>query len=236
MKIVILAGGYGSRLYEKTKHIPKPMVKIGGIPILYHIMQIYLKQGFSDFLICGGYKQNIIRDYFKKIKNKNFKMKVINTGLNTLTGGRLKKLEKYLSNEKYFFFTYGDGVSDINLKKLLKFHIENKKIATVTAVIPPGRYGVLNIKKNLVKKFSEKKKGGDGYINGGFFVLSPKAINYIKDENTVWEKDPMEKLSKQNQLAAYIHNSFWQSMDTYRDKLQLEKIWKYNNASWKIKR
>ena len=236
MKIVILAGGYGSRLYEKTKHIPKPMVKIGGIPILYHIMQIYLKQGFNDFLICGGYKQNIIRDYFKKIKNKNFKMKVINTGLNTLTGGRLKKLEKYLSNEKYFFFTYGDGVSDINLKKLLKFHIENKKIATVTAVIPPGRYGVLNIKKNLVKKFSEKKKGGDGYINGGFFVLSPKAINYIKDENTVWEKDPMEKLSKQNQLAAYIHNSFWQSMDTYRDKLQLEKIWKYNNASWKIKR
>tara|TARA_B100000787_G_scaffold169698_1_gene161818 strand:- start:46 stop:750 length:705 start_codon:yes stop_codon:yes gene_type:complete len=234
MKTVILAGGYGSRLYEKTKHIPKPMVKIGGIPILHHIIQIYLKQGFNDFLICGGYKQNIIKDYFKNIKKDKFKVEVINTGLKTLTGGRLKKLEKYLKNEKYFFFTYGDGVSDINLNKLLKFHIKNKKIATVTAVIPPGRYGVLNIKNKLVKKFSEKTKGGDGYINGGFFVLSPKSLNFIKDGNTIWEKEPMDKLSKKNQLAAYIHNGFWQSMDTYRDKLQLEELWKNNNASWKI--
>ena len=232
MKTVILAGGYGSRFYEKTKSIPKPMIKIGGKPILIHIINIFLKYGHKDFLICGGYKQNIIKKYFKKKYNK-FNIQVINTGVKTMTGGRLKKLQKFLKNEKYFFFTYGDGVSDVNLDKLLKFHIKKKKIATVTADIPPGRYGVLNIKKSLVKKFSEKKKGGDGYINGGFFVLTPEVIKYIKDDKTIWEKQPMDTLSKRNQLVAYKHNGFWQSMDTHRDKIILEKMCKKNkNPPW----
>ena len=225
MKTVILAGGYGSRFYEKTKSIPKPMIKIGGKPIIEHIIDIFVKYGHKDFLICGGYKQNIIKNYFKKYK-KRINVKIINTGLKTMTGGRLKRLTKYLLNEKYFFFTYGDGVSDINLNKLLKFHIRKKKIATVSAVIPPGRYGVLNIKNSYVKKFSEKKKGGDGYINGGFFVLSPKVLKYIKNDCTVWENQPMDALSKKNQLVAFKHNGFWHSMDTHRDKKILEEIFK----------
>lgn len=225
MKTVILAGGYGSRFYEKTKSIPKPMIKIGRKPIIEHIIDIFIKYGHKDFLICGGYKQNIIKNYFKKYK-KRINIKIINTGLRTMTGGRLKRLTKYLLNEKYFFFTYGDGVSDINLNKLLKFHIRKKKIATVSAVIPPGRYGVLNIKNSYVKKFSEKKKGGDGYINGGFFVLSPKVLKYIKNDSTVWENQPMDALSKKNQLVAFKHNGFWQSMDTHRDKKILEEIFK----------
>jgi glucose-1-phosphate cytidylyltransferase len=233
MKTVILAGGFGSRLYEKTKSIPKPMVKIGGIPIIVHIMSIFQKYGFNDFLICSGYKKNIIKKYFNKNRIKETKVKVIDTGLNTMTGGRIKRIKKYLLNEKHFFFTYGDGVSDVNLKKLLNFHIKNKKLCTVTAVSPPGRYGVMNIKKNnIVNNFSEKKKGSDGYINGGFFVLSPKVINFIKNDMTTWERAPMEKLSKNKQLIAYKHKGFWQSMDTYRDKLLLEKICKEKNIPW----
>lgn len=223
MKTVILAGGYGSRFYERTKNIPKPMIKIGKKPILKHIINIFVKYGYTDFLICGGYKQNVIKKYFKK-KEKNIKVKVINTGLKTMTGGRLKRLNKYLEKEKYFFFTYGDGLSDINLNKLLSFHKKKNKLATVTAVIPPGRYGVLNIKNSFVKKFSEKKKGGDGYINGGFFVLSPRVIKFVKNDKTVWENEPMNILSNKKQLVAYKHNGFWQSMDTHRDKKILEKL------------
>jgi len=231
MKIVILAGGYGSRLYEKTKHIPKPMVKIGNLPILEHIIKIFLKYGFNEFIICAGYKQKIIKEYFKKIK-KNYTIKIINTGTNTMTGGRLKRIGKFLKKNENFFFTYGDGVSDVNLKKLLSFHKRKNKIATVTAVIPPGRYGVLNIKDLMVRKFSEKKRGGDGYINGGFFILRKEALDLIKNDFTVWEKEPMEKLSKNKQLAAYIHNGFWQSMDTYRDKLILDDICKSKKIPW----
>ena len=173
----------------------------------------------------------------KKKKNKkkeNWKIRLIDTGKNTLTGGRIKRIEKFILKEKFFFFTYGDGVSNINIKKLINFHLKHKKLATVTAVKPPGRYGVLSINNSFVKNFSEKKKGGDGYINGGFFILSPKVIKYIKNDKTVWEKDPMFLLAKKKQLMAFKHHGFWQSMDTYRDKLQLENIWRTKNAHWKI--
>ena len=241
MKAVILAGGYGTRLYEETKNIPKPMVKIGSKPILWHIMKIYSYYGVNEFIICCGYKKNIIKKYFEdfqtKKKNKkkeNWKIRLIDTGKNTLTGGRLKRVKKFILKEKFFFFTYGDGVSNINIKKLINFHLKHKKLATVTAVKPPGRYGVLSINNSFVKNFSEKKKGGDGYINGGFFILSPKVIKYIKNDKTVWEKDPMFLLAKKKQLMAFKHHGFWQSMDTYRDKLQLENIWRTKNAHWKI--
>jgi len=238
MKAVILAGGRGTRLNEETKDIPKPMVKIGGKPILWHIMKIYSSYGINEFIICCGYKKEIIENYFKRYnspKNKeNWKVTLIDTGKESMTGGRLKRVKRLISNEKFFFFTYGDGISDINIKQLINFHLKNKKLATVTAVRPPGRYGVLNIKNSMVKKFSEKAKGGDGYINGGFFILSPKVLNLINSDKTTWEQEPMLKLAKKKQLMAYKHDGFWQSMDTYRDKLQLEELWKNKNAKWKI--
>ena len=238
MKAVILAGGRGTRLNEETKNIPKPMVKIGGKPILWHIMKIYSNYGIKEFIICCGYKKEIIENYFKRYnspKNKeNWKVTLIDTGKESMTGGRLKRVKRLISNEKFFFFTYGDGISDINIKQLINFHLKNKKLATVTAVRPPGRYGVLNIKNSMVKKFSEKAKGGDGYINGGFFILSPKVLNLINSDKTTWEQEPMLKLAKKKQLMAYKHDGFWQSMDTYRDKLQLEELWKNKNAKWKI--
>ena len=238
MKAVILAGGRGTRLNEETKNIPKPMVKIGGKPILWHIMKIYSSYGINEFIICCGYKKEIIENYFKRYnspKNKeNWKVTFIDTGKESMTGGRLKRVKRLISNEKFFFFTYGDGLSDINIKQLINFHLKNKKLATVTAVRPPGRYGVLNIKNSMVKKFSEKAKGGDGYINGGFFILSPKVLSLINSDKTTWEQEPMLKLAKKKQLMAYKHDGFWQSMDTYRDKLQLEELWKNKNAKWKI--
>jgi len=197
MKAVILAGGRGTRLNEETKNIPKPMVKIGGKPILWHIMKIYSSYGINEFIICCGYKKEIIENYFKRYnspKNKeNWKVTFIDTGKESMTGGRLKRVKRLISNEKFFFFTYGDGLSDINIKQLINFHLKNKKLATVTAVRPPGRYGVLNIKNSMVKKFSEKAKGGDGYINGGFFILSPKVLNLINSDKTTWEQEPMLK-------------------------------------------
>ena len=236
MKAVILAGGRGLRLFEETKNIPKPMVNIGTNPILWHIMKIYSYYGIKDFIICAGYKKEIIKEYFKKYFNntEQWKIVIVDTGIKTLTGGRLKRVEKLVSKEKFFFFTYGDGVSNVNIKKLIKFHIRKKKLVTVTAVKPPGRYGILKIKNSIVHKFTEKEKGGDGYINGGFFVLSPKALKYIRDDSTVWEEGPMNVLAKKKQLIAYKHNGFWQSMDTYRDKIQLENSWREKNAGWKI--
>jgi len=236
MKAVILAGGKGLRLFEETKNIPKPMVNIGTDPILWHIMKIYSYYGIKDFIICAGYKKEIIKEYFKKYFNntEQWKIVIVDTGIKTLTGGRLKRVEKLVSKEKFFFFTYGDGVSNVNIKKLIKFHIRKKKLVTVTAVKPPGRYGILKIKNSIVHKFTEKEKGGDGYINGGFFVLSPKALKYIRDDNTAWEEGPMNVLAKKKQLIAYKHNGFWQSMDTYRDKIQLENSWREKNAGWKI--
>ena len=222
MKVVILAGGFGTRLGEHTKHIPKPMIKICGKPILIHIINHYYKYGFKDFIIATGYKQEVIKKYFKK--KFKFKVKIIFTGKKTMTGGRILRLKKYLNEP--FMLTYGDGVSNINLKKLLSFHNKNKKIATLSAVRPPARFGAIKINKNTVKYFKEKSKLDEGWNNGGFFVMDPKILNYIKNDTTFLEKEPLVNLSKKNQLNAYKHHGYWQCMDTYRDKLIIESHFK----------
>ena len=222
MKVVILAGGFGTRLGEHTKHIPKPMIKICGKPILIHIINHYYKYGFKDFIIATGYKQEVIKKYFKK--KFKFKVRIIFTGKKTMTGGRILRLKKYLNEP--FMLTYGDGVSNINLKKLLSFHKKNKKIATLSAVRPPARFGAIKINKNTVKYFKEKSKLDEGWINGGFFVMDPKILNYIKNDTTFLEKEPLVNLSKKNQLNAYKHHGYWQCMDTYRDKLIIESHFK----------
>ena len=235
MKIVILCGGKGTRLSEETIKIPKPMVKIGSKPILIHIMNYYKLYGFNDFILAAGYKQKIIRDYFKK--NKNFKMvKVVNTGQNTLTGGRLLRLKKYFNRNENFMLTYGDGVTNLNLKNLIKFHQKNNKIATITAVKPPVKFGELKIKKNLVKQFEEKPQSSDGWINGGFFVLNSKIFKYIKNDSTMLEREPLKKLVKLKQLVAYKHNGFWKCMDTLRDKILLNQIFKKKKLTWMKKK
>jgi glucose-1-phosphate cytidylyltransferase len=227
MKVVILAGGYGTRLSEYTKSIPKPMVKINGKPILLHIIEHYLKYGFDNFYIALGYKGKIIKRYFKNLKNLKYKVNLIETGLNTMTGGRLKRLKKKLGNET-FLLTYGDGISDVNLNQLVKFHKKNKKLITLTAVRPPARFGAIKIIGNKVKTFKEKSKLDEGWINGGFFVIEPKFLNYIKGDATFLERDPLERASRKKQLFAYKHHGFWQCMDTKRDKDYLESILKHN--------
>ncbi len=229
MKVVILAGGLGSRLSKYTNRIPKPMIKINNTPIIEHIMYIYKKNGFNDFIIAAGYKQEVIKKYFKK--NSNYKVEVVDTGEETLTGGRILRLKKILSN-KTFMLTYGDGLADINLKKLLEFHKKNKKMVTITAVRPPSSFGVMEIKKNFVKNFKEKIQMTQGWINGGFFVIEPKFLKYIRNDYTVLERDPLEKVSLANELVAYKHNKFWHCMDTIKDKEGLEKLIKQNNAPW----
>ena len=221
MKVVILAGGLGTRLSEYTKSIPKPMVKINGKPILIHIINHYLKYGFDNFYIALGYKGNFIKNYFKKNK-VNFKVNLIDTGLKTMTGGRLKRLKEKLGNDT-FLLTYGDGISNVNLNKLIKFHKKNKKLITLTAVRPPARFGAIKILGNKVKTFKEKSKLDEGWINGGFFVVEPKFLNFIKDDSTFLEREPLERASKNNQLLAFKHNGFWQCMDTKRDKDFLEQ-------------
>ena len=256
MKVVILAGGYGSRLEEETKYKPKPLVEICGDPILYHIMQIYIKYGFNDFIICCGYKGYLIKNYFQKlikkkiynkfitkknffeifVKNKKlFSVTLVNTGKNTMTGGRIKRIKKFIKDDN-FFLTYGDGLANINLKKLLKFHKSHKKIATITSVQPPNRYGVLDInfrKKNKVLSFDEKPKNKNYYINGGFFVLSNKIFNFIKNDKTVFEKKPLINLINKREIHSYFHKNFWQCMDSMRDKKILESCCKKNiNPPW----
>ena len=221
MKVVILAGGLGTRLSEYTKNIPKPMVKIKGLPILLRIINHYYSYGFKDFFIASGYKEKIIKNYFKKKKFK-FNINIINTGLKTMTGGRLKRLEKYLNSET-FLLTYGDGLSNINLNKLIKFHSKSNNLVTLTAVRPPARFGAIKINKNKVKVFREKSRLDEGWISGGFFVMEPRIFNYIKNDKTFLERDPLENLSKINKLGAYKHYGFWQCMDTLRDKKILEK-------------
>ena len=224
MKIVILAGGLGTRISEYTKTIPKPMIKINQKPIIVHIMEHYAKYGFNSFYIALGYKGSVIKSYFK---NKKFKwdINLVDTGLKTMTGGRLKRLKKMLGNET-FLMTYGDGLSDVNLSKLLKFHKRNKKLVTLTAVRPPARFGAIKLNGNKVKTFKEKNKMDEGWINGGFFVMEPEFLDLIKNDNTFLEKDPLERASKNKQLAAFKHTGFWQCMDTKRDKEKLEKILK----------
>ena len=222
MKVVILAGGLGTRLSEYTRTIPKPMVKVGDEPMIYHIMKLYAKYGFKDFYVALGYKGDVISNYFKKRKT-DWKITLIKTGLKTMTGGRLKRLQKYL-NKETFMLTYGDGISNVNLKKLLKFHRRNKKIATLTAVRPPARFGNIKLLGNKVKYFKEKSKLDEGWINGGFFVIEPKFFKYISNDKTYLEKEPLEKITKKKQLVAFKHEGFWQCMDTKRDKDYLEQI------------
>ena len=242
-KVVILAGGYGTRLGKLTKIKPKPMVDVCGKPILLHIINIYKKYSLKNFLICTGYKGNVVRNFFIKkykkyilkktkkellIKNKKFEILIVDTGVGTLTGGRIKKIKKYVKDLKFFYMTYGDGLANINLNKLTKFHLRNKKLATVTVVkiqVPQERFGIVYFKKrNIVKKFLEKPNIKEIYINGGFFILSPKVFKYIKDSRTRWEAYPMQKIAKIKELAAYRHNGFWKCMDTPRDRIYLERF------------
>ena len=243
MKVVILAGGKGSRISEYTKKIPKPMIKIKDKPILLHIINIYANQNFTNFYIATGYKSKIIIDYFKKFKlSKNFykigenkkiiKINFINTGLNSMTGGRLRRLKKYFKKNENFMLTYGDGVSNINLKKLKKFHLKKRKIATLTAVRPLSKYGVLNINGSLALSFKEKKQINTGWINGGFFVFNYKIFKYLKKDQTVLEKNPLESISKKRELSAFKHKGYWQCVDTKRDKESLEGSIKKNYLPW----
>ena len=254
MKVVILAGGYGTRLSEETHLKPKPMVEIGGMPILWHIIKIYSTFGIKEFIICCGYKGYLIKEYFSNyflhmsdvtidlsdnsmsIHQKNvedWKITLVDTGEDTLTGGRLARIKNFL-NDETFCFTYGDGVGDINIKKLIDCHIKSNKLATLTAVQPPGRFGALSIEGNQVKSFQEKPIGDNAWINGGFFVLSPEVLNFIESDSTIWEKEPMESLALEGKFKAFKHNGFWQPMDTLRDKNYLEQLWESNNAPWKL--
>lgn len=252
MKAVILAGGFGSRLSEKTKDIPKPMVEIGGKPILWHIMMSYANYGIKEFVIALGYKAEVVKEYFlnyfsvnndltidlksgKKIvhnrKELDWTIHLVDTGLNTMTGGRLKRVKKWIGSET-FCFTYGDGLSDVNINELMTFHQKHGRLATITAVRPPARFGGLEFEENFVAEFSEKSQVKEGWINGGFFVLEPEAIDFIKDDTTSWENEPLENLAKARQLVAFRHRGFWQPMDTLREHKQLEKIWETGFAPW----
>ena len=255
MKAVIFAGGFGTRISEETDNIPKPMIRIGHKPILWHIMKTYSSYGINEFIICCGYKGYIIKEYFANyflhmsditfnIKENQMKVHqeraepwtvtLVDTGEETMTGGRLKRVEQYIKNDDVFCLTYGDGVSDININKLIEHHKKQKTLATLTAVYPPGRFGSLDISNGKVATFKEKPKGDGSRINGGFFVLSPKVIDLIKDDATVWEQEPMEILAKQGEMSAFEHNGFWQPMDTLRDKNYLEELWLTNEAPWKV--
>ncbi len=254
MKAVILAGGLGTRISEETHLKPKPLIEIGGMPLLWHIMKIYSSHNVNDFVICCGYKGYLIKEYFANyflhmsdvtIDIKQNKMEVhnrfaepwkvtlVDTGLETMTGGRLKRIKNYLDDET-FCFTYGDGLSDIDITKMTAYHKNNKMLATVTAVQPPGRFGTLHLKEDKVLGFQEKPAGDGNWINGGYFVLEPSVLDYIKDDSTIWERDPLEKLSREGQLSAYKHTGFWNTLDTLRDKNHLEELWNSNNAKWKI--
>ena len=231
MKVVILCGGFGSRLGKETSVIPKPLVKIDKDPILIHILKLYYKHGYNDFILALGYKGNFIKNFFKKNKFK-FKVRTIFTGKKTLTGGRLLKLKKYLKNQNNFMLTYGDGISDQNIKKLEKFHLKHNKTATMTVVRPPVRFGEVTLKKDKIIKFKEKPQIQSSWINGGFFVFSNKIFKFLSKDNEMLERNPMEKLYKKNQLMAFRHHGFWQCMDTQRDKDLLVKLIKDKKAPW----
>ena len=256
MKVVLLAGGFGTRISEESHLIPKPMIEIGERPILWHIMKTYSHYGFNDFIVCCGYKQQVIKEWFANyylhysdvsfdFSDKNrmtvhnnesepWKVTLIDTGLNTMTGGRIKRIQEYVGDET-FMLTYGDGVADINISSLIDFHKKNKRQATLTAVQPPERFGITSINaKNEVDAFVEKPVGDGSWINAGYFVLEPQVFDHIANDHTIWEKEPLEKLAREKQLMAYKHNGFWRPMDTLRDKNMLEDLWHSNEAPWKI--
>lgn len=255
MKAVILAGGFGTRLSEETSLKPKPMVQIGGKPIIWHIMKIYSHYGINDFIICCGYKGYIIKEYFSnyflhnsdvnfnfkdnktsylRYKSEPWNVTLVDTGDSSMTGGRLLRVKEYLKNEKSFCFTYGDGVANINIKSLVDFHESHGKTATITTSFPPGRFGALEIDGNQVTSFHEKPKGDGLMVNAGFFVLNSNIFDYIEDDKTVWEEGPLSTLTREEQLYAYKHNGFWKPMDTLLDKVNLNDMWNNDRAPWKI--
>jgi len=255
MKVVILAGGLGTRLSEETSIKPKPMVEIGGKPILWHIMKIYSYYGINEFIICCGYKGYIIKEYFAnyflhqsdvtfdmnsnemKIHKKRvepWKITLVDTGEQTMTGGRVKRIKNFINDGEDFCLTYGDGLANIDIKKLIDFHQKHRKLATVTSVYPPGRFGAVEIKESQVVSFIEKPYGEGGFINGGFFVLNSKALNYVEGDNTIWEKEPLKNLAIDGELMAFKHKEFWQPMDTLREKNYLENLWDSGKAPWKL--
>jgi glucose-1-phosphate cytidylyltransferase len=254
MKSVILAGGLGTRISEETMVRPKPMIEIGGKPILWHIMKIYSTFNINEFIICLGYKGYMIKEYFVNyflhmsdvtidMKNNTtqihqnyvepWTITLVETGENTMTGGRLKRVASYLTDED-FCFTYGDGLSNVDITKVIKLHQSQKNLATLTAIRPPARFGAIDVDGNKITSFQEKPFGGSGWANGGFFVLSPKVMDYIPDDSTIWEREPLELLAKENRMGAYQHNDFWCAMDTLRDKNHLEELWAHGRAPWKI--
>ena len=255
MKTVILAGGYGTRISEETDHKPKPMIEIGGMPLLWHIMKLYSCHGINEFIICCGYKGYLIKEYFSnyfihrsditidlgentievhKKLSEPWKVTLVDTGEDTMTGGRLKRISSYVEKEDCFCMTYGDGLADINISNLIEFHRNKGLQATLTATHLPGRFGVIDIPQEVVQSFKEKPKKAEGWINGGFFVLSPSVFKLIKGDDTVWEKEPLEKLADSGQLGAFENEGFFQPMDTLRDRVFLESLWKSGDAPWKI--
>ena len=232
MKCVILAGGYGTRISEESHMKPKPMIEIGGKPILWHIMKIYSVHKINDFVICLGYKGDQIKEYFDRFDFTPWNIQLVDTGEDTMTGGRLKRIQDHIDDT--FCATYGDGVSDVDINRLISFHKEKKSLATLTAIHPPERFGVLNLSGDYVTEFHEKHRGESSWINGGFFVFEPKIFDYLQDDSTVLEKTPLETLAKEQQLTAFKHNGFWYPMDTLRDKSHLEKLWASEKAPWKI--
>lgn len=255
MKAVILAGGLGSRIAEETSLRPKPMIEIGGKPILWHIMKIYSHHGINDFIICCGYKGYVIKEYFSNYflhmsdvtfdmsantvevhnrKAEPWRVTLVDTGDETMTGGRLRRISQYIENEDVFFMTYGDGLGDVNITESLAFHKSKRTMATLTATLPPGRFGALQIEDGKVSNIKEKPQGDGASINGGYFVLSPKVLDFIQDDQTIWERGPLEALAEKGQLASYVHTGFWQPMDTLREKNYLEELWQSGNAPWKI--
>lgn len=255
MKVVLLAGGFGTRISEESQYKPKPMIEIGEMPILWHIMKTYSSYGFDEFIICAGYKQHVIKqwfaDYFLHTSDitfdftkgnqmiihdahaENWKVTVVDTGLHTMTGGRLKRIKKYLGDEP-FFMTYGDGVADVDIPATLEFHKSHGKLATMTAIRPESRYGMIDMEDGLVRSFREKSQSDVGWINGGFMVLDPKVLDYIDGDADMFERAPMERLAEDGQLMCYCHEGFWQCMDTLRDKQKLESLWESGKAPWKL--
>jgi len=231
MKAVILAGGYGTRISEESHLKPKPMIEIGGKPILWHILKIYSNYDINEFIICCGYKANKIKEYFDRSDSESWNIQLVDTGLDTMTGGRLKRIQDYVDDT--FCVTYGDGLSNIDINNLISFHREKKSLATLTAIHPPERFGVLNLSGDYVTEFHEKHSGESSWINGGFFVFEPEIFDYLRDDSTVLEKTPLETLAKEKKLSAFKHNGFWHPMDTLRDKKHLENLWSSKKAPWK---